>query len=38
VKLNAIAYFDSVEEAAAAGFIPDYKYIFNKIDTTYITQ
>ncbi len=38
VKLNAIAYFDSVEEAALAGFIPDYKYIFNKIDTTYKTQ
>jgi hypothetical protein len=35
VKLIANAYFDSVEKAAAAGFSPDYNYIFNKIDTTY---
>lgn len=38
VKLKAVAFFNSVEEAALAGFIPDYNYIFNKIDTTYITQ
>lgn len=38
VKLKAIAYFDSVEEAALAGFSPDYRYIFNKIETTYKTQ
>lgn len=38
VKLSASAYFDSVEEAAIAGYIPDYRYIFNKIDTVYKTQ
>lgn len=38
VQLNAIAYFNSVEEAASAGYTPDYNYIFNKIDTTYKTQ
>lgn len=38
IKLSANAYFDSVEEAALAGFTPDYNYIFNKIDTTYKTR
>jgi hypothetical protein len=38
VQLNAKACFNSVEEAAMAGYIPDYNYIFNKIDTTYITK
>ena len=38
VSLIAIAYFDSVEEAALAGFTPDFNYIFNKVDTTYRAQ
>jgi hypothetical protein len=37
VKLNALAYFNSVEEAALAGYTPDYNYIFNKIDAKYKT-
>lgn len=38
VKLNAIAYFGSVEEAALEGFTPDFNYIFHKIDTNYIVH
>lgn len=38
VKLKAVAVYNSVEEAALAGFTPDYNCIFNKIDTSYITQ
>mgnify|MGYP000999259408 FL=1 len=38
VNLMAIAYFDSVEDAAAAGFSPDYEYIFNKIESTYVVR
>lgn len=38
VNLSAHAYFNSVEEAALAGFTPDYNFIFNKIDTAYKTR
>lgn len=38
LNLSALAIFNTVEEAAIAGYTPDYRYIFNKIETTYKTQ
>lgn len=33
-----IRYFTTAEDAARAGYLPDYDYIFNKIDTTLLLK